>query len=303
MSSDLIENTEYARKTNANCPWVQNMDFHIKIPYTDKVPYNGKVFSFAETVQGHCTSVRLTDDGLMYAVDLVMAMTGKNCNDSGQVLRRLSKKKSFVHRRIIYRFGIKTKLINFTDAIELIMILPGNSAKNVRKQFTNVIARYLDGDRSMCSDIEANYTIGKVKSYRNFASEGMKNIDNSNKTDEMPQTCYVYATKSTAFPGLIKIGKTNDVSCRVCGLNTSCAPAPHVIVAVAPTFNKDRDEKTAHSFFSDERREGEFFQLSDAVVVAYFTTHITSQYYIELGQKIADLQGPTKSPWSITVNA
>ena len=27
MSSDLIENTEYARKTNANCPWVQNMDF------------------------------------------------------------------------------------------------------------------------------------------------------------------------------------------------------------------------------------------------------------------------------------
>jgi hypothetical protein len=101
----------------------------------------------------------------------------------------------------------------------------------------------------------------------------------------------VYATKSPAFPGLIKIGKTMDVAARVTQLNTSCAPAPHVIVAVAPTFDHDRDEKTAHAFFSSSRREGEFFELHDSDVINYFATHITPQYNAEMAQNIARLQG------------
>ena len=36
------------------------------------------------------TLVRVTPDGLIYAVDLVMAITGKNRNDSAQAIRRLS---------------------------------------------------------------------------------------------------------------------------------------------------------------------------------------------------------------------
>jgi hypothetical protein len=34
-------------------------------------------------------------------------------------------------------------------------------------------------------------------------------------------------TKSPAFPGLIKIGKTEDFAKRLTQLNTACAPAPH----------------------------------------------------------------------------
>lgn len=35
-----------------------------------------KYFSFAEIIQGRDATVRVTDDGLLYAVDLVMVMTG-----------------------------------------------------------------------------------------------------------------------------------------------------------------------------------------------------------------------------------
>lgn len=259
-------------------------------------PYS-KSFSFAEIVHGRDSSVRVTDDGLLFAVDLVMVVTGKNCNHSNECLRQIDKdifkQAKFIERQIHKRGGYTTRLIKFQDAIELIMVLPGKTAKHIRKQFADIIVRYLDGDRSLCSEVEANKTIGKAKSYSKFASNGMKKIehDDAKKALEIPQTNYVYATKSLAFPGLVKIGNTGNLAQRLSGLNVSCAPAPHVIVAVAPTFDMNRDEKAAHMFFSNSRREGEFFELSDEVVISYFTTHITTQYNAELKQKTADLQG------------
>ena len=96
-----------------------------------------------------------------------------------------------------------------------------------------------------------------------------------------PPVTYVYATKSSAFPNRIKIGKTNDVAKRLSSMNTSCAPAPHVLVAVAATFDNTRDEKMAHAFFADVRKEGEFFELTDKVVKDYFAMHITAQHELE----------------------
>jgi hypothetical protein len=48
-----------------------------------------KYFSFAEIIQGRDASVRVTEDGLLYAVDLVMVMTGKNRDDAGWSLRNI----------------------------------------------------------------------------------------------------------------------------------------------------------------------------------------------------------------------
>jgi hypothetical protein len=115
--------------------------------------------------------------------------------------------------------------------------------------------------------------------------------DKSMQSRDMPPTCYIYATKSPALPGLIKIGRTVNIAARVSQLNTACAPAPHVIVTVAPTFDKERDEKAAHAYFSNARREGEFFEISEAEVKEYFSTHVTALYNIELAQHIASLQG------------
>ena len=48
-----------------------------------------KSISFDEIVQGRDANVRVTDDGYLHAVDLVMVMTGKNQDESGKVLSRL----------------------------------------------------------------------------------------------------------------------------------------------------------------------------------------------------------------------
>lgn len=256
-----------------------------------------KLFSFADVVQGRDASVRVTEDGLLYAVDLAMVMTGKDRDHAGQAIRSISDEifssLKFHDKNTGGKGNSKTKLVSFEHAVQLIMVLPGKIAKQVRKQFSHIIVRYLDGDRSMCHEIEANQAMGKVKSYSKFASDIMSRMDKDVESNKpaMPPTFYIYATKSPAFPGLIKIGKTVDVANRLTSLNTSCAPAPHVIVAVAPTFDKDRDEKTAHAFFSSARREGEFFELEDKDVLDYFATHITAQYNTELTRNIARLQG------------
>ena len=186
--------------------------------------------SFAEIIQGRAATVRITADGFLRAIDLVQVMTGKNNDQAGRVLRRLEEKslysKSMFTLRGSTRGGHPIKLVRFSDSIELIMVLPGKTAKHIRKKFADIIVRYLDGDRSMCDEIHDNYSAGKVKSYSDFASSVMKKVDieNEKKQREMPPTSYVYATKSPAFPGLIKIGKADDVANRMSTLNTSCSP-------------------------------------------------------------------------------
>ena len=122
--------------------------------------YDGKIISFAEIFQGsesRDASVRVTEDGFLYAVDLVMVMTGKNCNDSGQVLRRLVDQASgILTDRPSVTGGYPTKLISFNDSIKLVMILPGEKAKGVKTQFAEIIQRYIAGDRSLIYEIKTN---------------------------------------------------------------------------------------------------------------------------------------------------
>jgi len=49
-----------------------------------------------------------------------------------------------------------TKLLTFQHAIELVMVLPGKSAKKNRTKFAVVLTRYMAGDKSLVGDIEAN---------------------------------------------------------------------------------------------------------------------------------------------------
>jgi len=48
-----------------------------------------RVMSFSDIVQGRDASVRVTDDGLVYAVDLVIVMTGKDKNHASEVSHAL----------------------------------------------------------------------------------------------------------------------------------------------------------------------------------------------------------------------
>jgi hypothetical protein len=119
-----------------------------------------KLFSFAEVVKGCDASVRVTDDSLFYAVDLAMVISGKDRNNAGRDLRDLPdavfQSTKFVDRQISNHGGHKTKLVSFENALELIMVLPGKVAKETRKAFASIIHRYLAGDKSLITDIEAN---------------------------------------------------------------------------------------------------------------------------------------------------
>lgn len=54
------------------------------------------------------------------------------------------------------RGGAPTKLVSFQHSIELIMVLPGKVAKEIRVQFAAIIRRYMAGDASLVDEIEAN---------------------------------------------------------------------------------------------------------------------------------------------------
>jgi hypothetical protein len=179
-------------------------------------------------------------------------------------------------------------VITVEGAMKLIMVLPGERAKAMRLQAADILSRYILGEDSLVEEIKQNKQIGPVAACSNLAH---KAAAKASQYTEMPQASYVYGTKSDAFPGLVKIGRSCDITARLASLNTACAPAPHYIVAVAPTFNAVRDEALAHTFFSSSRKEGEFFEVEPEAVKSFFTNHIMAQYQVELAEHIANRQG------------
>ena len=179
-------------------------------------------------------------------------------------------------------------VITFSGAIQLLMILPGKYAAAHRVQFADIIQRYADGDETLCEEIIENKKLGHVARYEKL---GKRVTSTSKNEHQIPTTEYVYATKSDAFPGLIKIGKTVDMAKRLSQLNTGCAPSPHYIVAIAPTFNYTRDEQAAHSYFATSRRAGEFFEIQDDEVKIYFSDHIMTKYQQDLAELVTKSQG------------
>lgn len=119
-----------------------------------------KYLSFDEIVCGRDATVRITNDGLLFAVDLVMVVTGKNRNEAGEAIRRITEEvfqsSKLLERSLPGRGNGRTKLVTFQDAIELIMVLPGKIAKESRVQFAEIIKRYLAGDESLVQEIRAN---------------------------------------------------------------------------------------------------------------------------------------------------
>jgi hypothetical protein len=162
-----------------------------------------------------------------------------------------------------------------------------------RDESLTILQRYLNGDATLHAEIDENMSLGKRKSYENFAVKVAKRAQTYQDAQsyEMPPVSYVYATKSEAFPNLIKIGRSINVAARLSSINTSCAPSPHVIVAAAPTFNSTRDEALAHAHFSSSRKQGEFFNVPLDEVRSFFTDNITARYQLELTQHISRVQG------------
>jgi T5orf172 domain len=161
--------------------------------------------------------------------------------------------------------------------------------KQTAAECKEVLTRYIDGDRGRVSMVVVEE--GALRRRRRRGNIHMEPLSTSgksvlfpapNQTQQQTPTCYVYATHSAAFPGLVKIGKTDNVPRRLSQLNVSCAPMPHRLIAAAPTLNHHRDEKLAHAHFARFRRQGEFFALEPQAVRAWFARHIAANYYREI---------------------
>ena len=239
-----------------------------------------------------CCTVTVHRPFYFDAVELNMALGEKSRDVAYKDLRRLGNddfhSTKLIKLKLPGKGNNKTLSVHFSHAVELVMVLPGKASKVFRKKFADIIVRYLDGDITMCAEIKKNRDMGRSASYTNFIQDTMKQImeeEEQEQAGHLPKISYIYASKSAAFPGLIKIGKTQDVAQRLSQLNTGCAPAPHSVVVVAATFDKDRDEKEAHQHFAAFRREGEFFEVSELDVQTYFSL-VTAKFHVDMNQRL-----------------
>ena len=117
---------------------------------------NLKTISFDEIVKGRDSTVRVIE-GKLPVVDISMAMTGKDRNQAAEVIRRLPEE-LFPQSKMLYvdSGNQRIKVVTFSDAIQLVMVLPGRMAKEIRVQFADIIRRYMAGDVSMHAELESN---------------------------------------------------------------------------------------------------------------------------------------------------
>ena len=118
-----------------------------------------KCITFAETVQGRDASVRVTEDGMIWAIDLAVVVTGKPRGDALLAIRRIPEVfpvSKMIIRSLPGKGNVCTKLVTFQDYIELVMVLPGKVAKETCTQFAGIIQRYMAGDKSLMAEIQSN---------------------------------------------------------------------------------------------------------------------------------------------------
>jgi hypothetical protein len=144
------------------------------------------LISFAEIVHGGDSSIRVTNDGMIYAVDLVMLVTGKNRNHSNECIRTLSKS-LFDICHIQMRDRIR--LVSLEHAIQLVMVLPGKGAKESRSLFADIIKRYINDNKFMHSPLNTPAVIVQpMSTYPSDASfsgikRGFNEIDVDQRQD------------------------------------------------------------------------------------------------------------------------
>ena len=119
-----------------------------------------QAITFEEVIEGRVSTVRVTEDKMIVANDLIMAITGFNRTDAAKTLARIPEE-IFSHdnlslRNLPGKGNSRTKVVSLQNAIQLVMVLPGKFAKELRSQFADVLTRYMAGDKSLICEIEAN---------------------------------------------------------------------------------------------------------------------------------------------------
>ena len=223
--------------------------------------------------------LRVNKDMNLSESDLIAAASGISRKEScriASILRKYPKLRNIIQEidsdSIVFWFpgqGNKDgKLLSIESSYKLIMIIPGTNAARMRVRLLKSLMAKL----SEMGEEKAVATILELS-----LKEHVEELE-----DDPPQTEFVYAIATDAFPGLVKIGRTNDISTRLCSLNTAVSPMPFYIVAIAPTLDSHRDEAKAHEHFQDCRVAGEFFRVSKEDVSKWLQGHILQVFNLEI---------------------
>ena len=119
-------------------------------------------FSLASIIP-NSEDVRVTNiEGVphIWAVDLSMAITGKDRRHANECLTNLScemfEAGKFVLKNLPGNGKWPVKLLTLPHAIELVLVLPGAAARALRTKASNLMVRFLGGDPTLIREIEDN---------------------------------------------------------------------------------------------------------------------------------------------------
>jgi hypothetical protein len=117
--------------------------------------------------QGGLKTIRMTPGDAPKAsiMDFVMAVTGKNNNQAAEVIRKLKKYNtmSFVNIQMFQFPGVGQReqyVLDTRQAIGLLMVLPGSSAKMFRMECVQLLTQLFAGDPALHALLEENHLLG-----------------------------------------------------------------------------------------------------------------------------------------------
>jgi hypothetical protein len=98
---------------------------------------------------------------MISVIDIVCAITGKSSDISSKIIRRLFEGNQDVRTKCpelrINKKGKLTPVCNAATAMEIVWLLPGKAAKEVRRHHAHQICRILGGDPTLITEMELRY--------------------------------------------------------------------------------------------------------------------------------------------------
>ena len=103
---------------------------------------------------------RITDEKppRISVIDVAVAVTAHGANYASEAVRILCRSYPEVHEKIVdFKFPgkgqRKTPIIDVQGAVELVLLLPGRYAAQVRRQAAELLCRWLGGDLSIIDEV------------------------------------------------------------------------------------------------------------------------------------------------------
>lgn len=132
---------------------------------------------------------------------------------------------------------------------------------------SDIISRFIEGDKNMISEV-TDISNGNI-AFMNIIGKHIAQAKIRGKTT-MPRQEYIYAVHSEAFQSSVKIGRTKNITTRLCGLNCSMPEKPYKLYARFATYNAKKDEAETHNTFHQFHVVNEHYSAPLDTISAYF---------------------------------